>query len=448
MKKIISLSIILIAISLIGFIVLQVMWVRSFFNGQKQQFYFRVEQASMDVADALRPTGTSTAISLRAHRVPTLTFNNNEPDGTILVKDAYSVEDVSNKLQEALEKYGAKNIHTEFEIRKGPETNPVWEMRSKNYGEADANEPEQTRKIALISPLGTSGKNQEAIVVIIPNVDKQVWQSLTWVLVGLALFTLIVIAAFSLTLRTMLEQRRLSKIKSDFINNMTHELKTPLATISLAIDALHNPKVQGDADKSKYFGGIIKEENKRMNKHVETILQAAIMEKQELKLSSQPLHVHDIVKKVVGNFELQLQDKQGSVSLHLNATNDVIDGDEVHFTNLINNLIDNAVKYAQPERPLRITVTTRTYGRNFILQVQDNGIGMNKETVKRVFEKFYRAHTGNIHNVKGFGLGMSYVKTVIDAHKGKIKVDSILGKGSTFTIEVPLSKEPLDNTTN
>jgi two-component system phosphate regulon sensor histidine kinase PhoR len=440
MRKIILLSIVLIAISLVGFIVLQVIWVKSFFEGQKQQFYFRVEQAAIDVASELSPTTSSPAFTLHAQRMPGLNFNN-DPDDFIPVRFRFTVDEVTNKLQEALNKHGAKNIHTEFEIRRGPDTSPVWEMRSKNYAEADATaDLEQKRKIIFITPSGTSPRYQENIVVIIPNVDKQVWKSLTWVMVGLALFTLVVIAAFYLTLRTMLQQRKLSKIKSDFINNMTHELKTPLATISLAIDALHNPKVQGDAEKRNYFGGIIKEENKRMNKHVETILQAAFMEKQELKFNNNPLHVHEIVKEVVGNFELQLHDKQGKVTLNLNAANDLIDGDKIHFTNLINNLIDNAVKYAEPQRPLKITITSRTYGKNFIVQIQDNGIGMSKESVKRVFEKFYRAHTGNIHNVKGFGLGMSYVKTVIDAHNGKIKVDSVLGKGSTFTIEVPLSK--------
>ena len=228
------------------------------------------------------------------------------------------------------------------------------------------------------------------------------------------------------------------KDDDDFINNMTHELKTPLATISLAVDALKNDKVQNDPDKRAYFSGIIKEENKRMNKHVETILQAATMDKQEIKLHFKPLHVHEIIQKVLDNFTLQLNDKNGSVSLLLNARNDLVQADEIHFTNLLNNLVDNAVKYSKEN--LLITITTHSTANYLVVQLQDNGIGMNKETVKRIFEKFYRAHTGNLHDVKGFGLGMSYVKTVVDAHKGKIKVDSLLGKGSTFTLEIPLSK--------
>jgi two-component system phosphate regulon sensor histidine kinase PhoR len=237
----------------------------------------------------------------------------------------------------------------------------------------------------------------------------------------------------------MLAQRKLSLIKSDFINNMTHELKTPLATVSLAVDAVRNEKVQRDPEKLLYFSGIIKEESKRMNKHVETILQAGLMERQDLKMNMVNLHVHDVITKVVDGFKLQLQDKGGKIELLLNAANDLIFADETHFTNMVNNLVDNAVKYSKEH--LLIQITTHSTTKNLVIRFADNGIGMSKETVKRIFEKFYRAHTGNIHNVKGFGLGMSYVKTVVDVIKGKIKVESTLGKGSTFIVEIPLSRQ-------
>jgi two-component system phosphate regulon sensor histidine kinase PhoR len=162
------------------------------------------------------------------------------------------------------------------------------------------------------------------------------------------------------------------------------------------------------------------------------------MEKQELKLNLAQLHVHDVVQHALDNHQLQLQDKQGIVELHLNAANDLIEADEVHFTNMISNLVDNAIKYSKDKPVIRITTHSTT--KHILIRVEDNGIGMSKESIKRIFEKFYRAHTGNLHNVKGFGLGMSYVKTVIDAHKGKIKVDSTLGKGSTFTVEMSLMK--------
>lgn len=159
------------------------------------------------------------------------------------------------------------------------------------------------------------------------------------------------------------------------------------------------------------------------------------MEKQELKLNLTSISIHEMIEKVMDNYKLQLQNKNATVQLLLNAKNHFINGDEVHFSNLISNLVDNAIKYSKDQLTIKIsTHSTRNY---LVIRIDDDGIGMSKESVKRIFEKFYRAHTGNLHNVKGFGLGMSYVKTVIDAHKGKIKVESILGKGTTFTIEVP-----------
>ena len=176
-----------------------------------------------------------------------------------------------------------------------------------------------------------------------------------------------------------------------------------------------------------------------MNKHVETILQAAVMDRQEIQLTKQPVQVNDLIKEILGNYALQLQEKNGAVDLNLNAKRDLINADPVHFRNLISNLVDNAVKYSKEN--LLLKISTSNTNRNLTIKLEDNGIGMTKETVRRIFEKFYRAHTGNIHNVKGFGLGLSYVKTIVDAHNGKIKVESTLGRGSTFTLEIPLLRE-------
>jgi two-component system phosphate regulon sensor histidine kinase PhoR len=276
--------------------------------------------------------------------------------------------------------------------------------------------------------------------VVVPGISKIASKDLWPQFIGAILFTLVIVTAFSLTLRTMLRQKKLSEIKNDFINNMTHEFKTPLATISLAVDALKNEKVQKDAEKMGYFSSIIKEENQRMNRQVETILKSALMDRQEVQLNLKSLHVNEIIKDVADNFILRLQEKQGMLETNLTAVDDLIEGDEVHISNLVNNLMDNAVKYSKENVPPIIRITTSSNDKKFILRMEDNGIGMTRETVKRIFEKFYRAHTGNIHNVKGFGLGLSYVKTVVDAHQGAIKADSILGKGSSFVIEFPLKK--------
>jgi two-component system, OmpR family, phosphate regulon sensor histidine kinase PhoR len=295
-----------------------------------------------------------------------------------------------------------------------------------------------------IEPLsGSVNENlspREILWIIVPNSSGVVLKEMRWRIAIAGLFTLIIFAAFYLTVNTMLRQKKLSEIKNDFINNMTHEFKTPLATISLAVDALKNEKVIGDKEKMKYFSSIIKEENLRMNRHVETILKAALLDRQDVNLMLKPTHVHKVIKDIADNFTLQLNDKNGKVELNLDATNDLVEADEVHFPNLVNNLIDNSVKYAKENVPPEIKISTSANGKNMIIRLEDNGIGMTKETVKRIFEKFYRAHTGNVHNVKGFGLGLSYVKTMVDAHGGQIKVDSVLGRGSTFTLELPLKK--------
>jgi two-component system phosphate regulon sensor histidine kinase PhoR len=295
--------------------------------------------------------------------------------------------------------------------------------------------------IQLVPAGGSSLENlnrDEFLVVIVPHQRTIVLKELTWFILGAILFTIIITTAFFITIRTLLKQKKLSEIKSDFINNMTHEFKTPLATISLAVDALRNEKVSGDKEKTAYFTGIIKEENKRMNKQVETILQAALLDKQEVQLNLQKLSAHQLIRSALNNIALPVQEKNGQIEVQLDAEKDLIMADEVHFTNIINNLLDNAVKYSKED--LYIKLSTSNQGNLLKIKIEDNGIGMNKETLSRIFEKFYRAHTGNIHNVKGFGLGLSYVKTMVDAHRGSIKPESTPGKGSCFLISIPLAR--------
>jgi len=278
------------------------------------------------------------------------------------------------------------------------------------------------------------------LMVTFPDKNSVILSNMRVMMSSSGALLMILLFCFGFTIHSIIRHKKISEMKTDFINNMTHEFKTPLATISLAVDALRNEKVVSDKEKMSYFSTIIKEENKRMNRQVETILKAALMDKQEVQLLLRPLHAHQVIKDVVENFTLQLGEKNGKAEVLLNAENDFIDADEVHFSNLIINLIDNAIKYSKEDQPPIIRITTQSTPKSIVIVIEDNGIGMNKETVKRVFEKFYRAHTGNLHNVKGFGLGLSYVKTMVEAHGGEIKVDSVLGKGSTFTMEFPLKK--------
>ena len=355
------------------------------------------------------------------------------------VEERFTMEEVRDKISKEFHRVKLNNLKFEFAVS---DIEGDYEFYSNGYETEFWDTVHNKRNYYPIlrdnENLALNEAN-ELLIIIVPDVDKQVWYSLRWILVGAVAFFLIILTAFYLTVKTLLNQKKLSQIKSDFINNMTHEFKTPLATISLAVDALRSPKVQANPEKGNYFTNIIKEENIRMNKHVETILQAAFLEKQELNLNLSKVSVHEMVREVAGTFTLQLQDKNGQIDFLLNASNDIISADDTHFRNMLSNLIDNAIKYSQD--PVRIVISSHSTKNFFVMRIQDNGIGMNKESVKRIFEKFYRAHTGNLHDVKGFGLGMSYVKTVIDAHKGKIKVDSTVGKGTSFTIEIPLMQE-------
>lgn len=439
MKKALPLIVILTSLSLLGLIWLQVSWLNNLLEIRQGQLYSKFSNASARVAiDLSKGNGNMPIIKVPKR----LGFGRFNPDISRLIKpplvgERYSLTNIQAKLQEAFESEDIHNIKFEFGVIDG---NSDLEMYSKNFLKEVYDTLNNKQTMIAIVPESASDLEglgpYEHLIVVAPNFAKQTWGSLRWVIAGGAMFMLVIFAAFFVTLRTLYNQKKLSEIKNDFINNMTHELKTPLATISLAVDAIKNEKVHNDKEKLAYFTGIIKEENKRMNKHVETILQAALLEKQELQLQLKELHIHDSIQRVLDNYVLQLADKNGRIELQLNAKNDVAHADEVHFTSLISNLIDNAIKYSNDN--VLIKITTHSTNKWFIMSVQDNGIGMAKESVKRIFEKFYRAHTGNVHNVKGFGLGMNYVKTVIDAHKGRIKVDSSLGKGTTFTVEIPI----------
>lgn len=270
------------------------------------------------------------------------------------------------------------------------------------------------------------GKNE----FIIQNLYALVWVS--------GALSLLILTAFFASAWALLRQKKVSDIKSDFINNMTHEFKTPIATISLATDALNNPKVIQDQSRIQYYSGIIREENKRMNKQVEKVLQMAQLERKDLQLNREPLCIHEVVQQAVSMLSLQVEDRGGKIETYFSAEDCMTLADEVHMANVFFNLIDNANKYTdtQPE----IKLYTYNHQDRIIIEVTDNGKGMKPETIRHCFDKFYRESTGNRHDVKGFGLGLSYVKEIIDMHLGDIRVKSELNKGTTFEISLPLCK--------
>lgn len=272
--------------------------------------------------------------------------------------------------------------------------------------------------------------------VIFPNKTSWLWKSV-WPLLALSLLlTLIILACFSYVIYVVFRQKKLSDIKNDFVNNMTHEFKTPIATISLASDSITSPMVINMPEKIRRFADIIKQENRRMLSQVEKVLQMALLDRHDFKLYLKELNIHEIIDQTVANINLQLQPREGLITKELNALNAIIMGDQIHMTNIIYNLLDNANKYS-PDKP-EIKVATRNSGNFIEIRISDKGIGMNREAQKMIFEKFYRVPTGNIHNVKGFGLGLSYVKAMTIEHNGKVEVESEPGKGSTFILTFPL----------
>ena len=269
-----------------------------------------------------------------------------------------------------------------------------------------------------------------------PERKKFIISSIIGVTLLSVLFTLIIIIAYTSALYQLIKQRKISQMKSDFINNMTHEFKTPIATINLALDAIRNPQIINDQEKVKRYLRMIKEENKRMNAQVENVLRISQLQKKQLNISKDRLKLHDLIEDAVTHVELIVEDRKGYIKTHFKAAKSSILANETYFTNVIVNILDNAIKYS-PEAP-KIDVFTENVGNNILLSVKDQGMGMNKAVQKRIFEEFYREYTGNVHNVKGHGLGLANVKRIVENHQGTVSVESEKGRGSTFTIKLPL----------
>jgi two-component system phosphate regulon sensor histidine kinase PhoR len=275
----------------------------------------------------------------------------------------------------------------------------------------------------------------DTLIIYFPYQSQYLISTMWASLLPSVVFILIIILTFSYSIHSLLQQKKLAEVKTDFVNNMTHELKTPISTISLACEALTDPVMTSD-EKSKWmFLDIIKKENKRLGTLVERVLQSAALEKSEFTINKNPLHIHEIINQVVASVEILVKNKGGNITLELTADKDLIIGDRVHLTNVMYNLLDNAIKYSL-DAPI-INVKTTNESDYINISIKDNGIGIKKEHQKKIFENFYRVPTGNVHNVKGFGLGLSYVKTIVELHNGMVSVESELNKGSTFTIKLP-----------
>jgi two-component system phosphate regulon sensor histidine kinase PhoR len=435
MKKTFPVIFVLIAMSILGILFIQISWLQGLMFLQKNQLSDKLNQAGVIVSNDIGKkmnSGLSFRLPKKGLRLNEDYHLHNFEETTI--SDIYSSEEMQKKIKLALDKYGLNDLPFEFAIA---DKKANIEMKSKKFEDVFSDEVNslQTRITVMPSDIMEPTGPYETIIIVAPNIRYYLLRSLLWVIVGVVLFIIVVLAAFFITIRSLMTQRKLVEIKRDFINNMTHELKTPLATISLAVDALKSTKVNTDPKSVDYFSSIIKEENVRMNKHVETILQAAQLDKKENELNKQAVDIHDLILGVVDSFKLQLEGKPSKVQTILEANPSTIKVDEEHLLHVLSNLIDNAIKYSKSE--IDITIQTKTLHNKTSIHIIDKGIGMDANARKHIFEKFYRAHSGNVHDVKGYGLGMSYVKWVIDSHKGQITVNSEMGIGTAIEIILP-----------
>jgi two-component system phosphate regulon sensor histidine kinase PhoR len=345
----------------------------------------------------------------------------------IPIEQRITVETIRQRLGADLRQIG---VDTDFEFA-------IYQMNDKPTAIKSENfkwDEEFTESHPIFDNLNTISKYR--LLVSFPKKDQYLFQSLIGITLLSVIFTLIIIIAYLSAINQLIKQKQISEIKTDFINNMTHEFKTPIATINLALDAMKNPKVSDDKEKMQRYLQMIRDENKRMHAQVENVLQISKLDKRELDIVKEQADIHQIIENAIEHVHLIIEARQGSLTRHFHAQRTTALLNDVHFTNVIVNILDNAIKYS-PDEPL-IDIYTENVKDFIMIKIRDRGLGMSKTTLKRIFEKFYREHTGDIHNVKGHGLGLAYVKRIIDDHNCHIYVESEKGKGSTFIIKMPL----------
>lgn len=283
--------------------------------------------------------------------------------------------------------------------------------------------------------------NKKGVVKIhFPDMHQYIFSSVRFMIPSIA-FTIVLLFTFIFTIAVIFRQKRYTEIKNDFINNMTHELKTPISSISLAAQMLNDESVNKSPTMMKHLGGVINDESKRLRFLVEKVLQMSMFDRKKAIFKKKELNLNELAENVANTFTLRVEHTGGHITIDLHATEPTIYVDEMHFTNVIFNLLDNAVKYRNPDKGIELSIKTWNDKEKLYLSIKDNGIGIKKENLKKIFEKFYRVHTGNIHDVKGFGLGLAYVKKIVKLHKGEIHVESERGKGTNFIITLPIIKK-------
>ena len=322
----------------------------------------------------------------------------------------------------------------EFAVRAQANQNVLFSTAEQRPGDWE----QRAYKASLFPSEMLSGNN--LLYVYFPDQKGYILRNMSAMFASSGVLVLVIMICFYVAVSTILKQKKLSDIKNDFINNMTHEFKTPISTIALATDMARENAASGPVDElptriDRYLG-IIREENKRLGTHVEKVLQMALLDKGDVKLKQGTVNMHDIIAKVLNSLSVQIEQRGGEVDLAFEASEELVQGDDVHLSNVLYNLVDNAIKYS-PER-LHLKVSTANEDKGIRISVADEGLGLSRDQLQRIFDKFYRVPTGNLHNVKGFGLGLSYVKKMIDAHGGTVQVTSEPGQGSVFSVWLPV----------
>ena len=420
-RKTIRIIIFLATLSLIGIVATQIFWVREAYNLQEKQFNERVRMALDNVTHEL----------LSIHKDESELFNPVKQVSSnyyvTLINDTVNPYLLENLLKN---EFTERNIKIDFEY-------VIYDCFTDSivfgdYVSLDNQEQDQLQSKSYNMQWDRDG---HYFGVYFPSKQSYILNEM-----GIWLFSssiiLVIIIFFAYTISVILKQKRLSEIKNDFINNITHEFKTPISTISLSADVLLGENIKNEPERLANYAGIIKDENNRLKNQVDKVLQLATLDKDKLKLENEEIDLHELITSSVKSFGLIVRERGGEINCDLHAEKHLFYGDRIHITNTLHNLIDNAIKYSIDEP--KINVTTNSTSGHIEIGVKDNGIGVSKEGQKYIFEKFYRVPTNNVHDVKGFGLGLNYVKTIVEAYSGSVKLISKEGEGSTFVIKLPL----------
>ncbi|MBL7944178.1 MAG: HAMP domain-containing histidine kinase [Flavobacteriales bacterium] len=419
MKRTTILVVVLMAILSLGAIVAgQVYWVKKAYNMESQRFNERVTLALDTVVAQILLMNKDSASTEGVQQMASNYYvaNINETPHPYLLQTLLTNALSKRGIAEVYE-YGIYDCFTDSIAYKG----------RVNMNKLDEREAPES-----ISPTDEFQQDGHYFTIYFPQRTTVILKQLDFWMYS-SMVILLIIVFFSYTIFVILKQKRLSEVKTDFINNMTHELKTPISTISISSDVLMGKIASGEPEKVRQYASIIKQENDRLKAQVEKVLQLATLTPEQQKLQNEKLNMHELIHKEIDAFRMRVEDAGGQIQAELTATDPFTMGDKVHLTNVIHNLVDNAIKYN--DKDPEILIRSENVGSKLIITIRDNGIGIDTRHLNMIFDKFYRVPTGNLHNVKGFGLGLFYVKTIMKAHRAGIHVESEKGKGTTFILK-------------